>query len=233
MKTKLKIYCALFVAVLIIALISKFRVERFQYGYSSDSPKLEFGEQPKEFYIVNDTVFHEGGMNVTQESRSITMDVFVRHHPSTGRLLVSRAGGQAYTMKVTAAQLRVPLGQLSNIPLKSSIVSAIVYFVLIIWVLIMAFKIVVNIRKGEIFVSKVARYLEITGIILAVLYLFQFISGYLISQYFIKHVVLAEMEVIYKNTANFMFLITGLTLMIISQIILMGKDIKEEQELTI
>ena len=76
-------------------------------------------------------------------------------------------------------------------------------------------------------------YLEITGIILVALYLVQFLSGYLITQYYIKHIVLAEMEVIFRNTANFMFLITGFALMIISQVILMGKDIKDDQELTI
>lgn len=233
MNKKLKLYCSLFVAVLVLALISKCHVVGFQYGSSSESPVLEFGNKPSEFYIVNDTVFHEGGMNVTQQSKAITMDVFVRHHTSAGRELISRADGQVYSIQVNSAKLHVPIGQLSNMPLISTIVSGVIYLILILWVLILAFKTIGSIRKGEIFVSKVARYLEITGIILSAIYLLQFISGYLIAQYFINHVVLAEMEVIFKNTANFMFLITGLALMIISQVILMGRDLKEEQDLTI
>jgi hypothetical protein len=38
---------------------------------------------------------------------------------------------------------------------------------------------------------------------------------------------------VFKNECNSMFIFTGLALMIISQIILMGKDLKDEQELTI
>ena len=234
MNKKIKIYCGLFVAVLVLLLISKIRVEAYQYGSSSDSPVLEFGNKPSEFYIENDTVYYEGGgMAVNTRSKSISLDVFVKHHTTRRRELISRAGGQVYSIQVTSAKLNVPIGQLSNIPLISTMVAAIIYFIAIIWVLILAFRIVSSIRKGEIFVSKVARYLEITGIILAALYLVQFLSGYLITQYYIKHIVLAEMEVIFRNTANFMLLITGFALMIISQIILMGKDLKEEQELTI
>ena len=234
MNKKIKIYCTLFVAVLVLLLISQIRFERYQYGSTPQSPKLEFGSQPSEFFIKNDTIILEGGSkSVSIESKSVSTNLFVKHHAMSSRKLISRADGQAYTIEVTAAKFNIPVGQLSNIPLISTVVTAIIYGIAILWVLILAFKAVSSIRKGEIFVSKVARYLELTGIILAAIYMLQFISGYLTTRYYITHMQLAEMEIIYKNTANFMFLITGFALMIISQVILMGKDLKDDQELTI
>nr|MCR4701646.1 hypothetical protein [Bacteroidaceae bacterium] len=71
------------------------------------------------------------------------------------------------------------------------------------------------------------------GILLTVLYLFQFIGSYVIMQYFIREVRLAGYYIVFRNDCNSMYIITGLALMIISQIILMGKDLKDEQDLTI
>ena len=48
-----------------------------------------------------------------------------------------------------------------------------------------------------------------------------------------RNIKLAEYDVVFQNNTNSMLIITGLALMIISQIILMGKDLKEEQDLTI
>lgn len=53
------------------------------------------------------------------------------------------------------------------------------------------------------------------------------------TQYLIRNIELAEYEVVFTNDTNQMYILTGLALMIISQIILMGKDIKDEHDLTI
>ena len=81
--------------------------------------------------------------------------------------------------------------------------------------------------------TKVAKYLEITGILLSFLYLYTLAISYLTTQYFISYIHLADHSIVFKNECNSMYILTGLGLMIISQIILMGKDLKEEQELTI
>jgi hypothetical protein len=44
---------------------------------------------------------------------------------------------------------------------------------------------------------------------------------------------MADYYVVFKNECDGMYILTGLGLMMISQIILMGRDMKEEQELTI
>ena len=75
--------------------------------------------------------------------------------------------------------------------------------------------------------------LETTGYLLSFVYLYELIVSYIITQYFIANIHLADHSIIFVNECNSMYLLTGLALMIISQIILMGKDLKEEQELTI
>ena len=81
--------------------------------------------------------------------------------------------------------------------------------------------------------SKVAQYLETTGILLTTLYLYTFAVSYISTQYFISHVHIADYYIVFKNECDSMYIITGLALMIISQIILMGKELKEEQDLTV
>jgi hypothetical protein len=121
----------------------------------------------------------------------------------------------------------------SNIPMyiigSGAVVSLIVFFC----ILYMVIKLIVKIRKGEIFVTKVSKYLEITGILLTFLYLYEWAVSYILTRYFISHIHLADLSIVFKNECNSMYIFTGLALMIVSQIILMGKDLKEEQELTI
>jgi hypothetical protein len=122
---------------------------------------------------------------------------------------------------------------LKNFTLVYAIVLLALEAVVVVWILCMVFKLVQSIRKGEVFVTKVSKYLETAGILLTVLYLFQFIGSYVIMQYFIREVRLAGYYIVFRNDCNSMYIITGLALMIISQIILMGKDLKDEQDLTI
>ena len=72
-------------------------------------------------------------MSVNTQSKSISLDVFVKHHTKRGRELISRADGQVYSIRVSSAKLNVPIGQLSNTPLISTVVAAIIYFIAIIW----------------------------------------------------------------------------------------------------
>ena len=76
-------------------------------------------------------------------------------------------------------------------------------------------------------------FVFIACIKLSVIYIIEFISSYAEALFFMKNIKLAEYDVVFQNNTNSMLIITGLALMIISQIILMGKDLKDEQELTI
>ena len=111
--------------------------------------------------------------------------------------------------------------------------SFIFWIIAFVWIFWMVFKLIVKIRSGEIFVTKVAKYLETTGYLLSFIYLYELVVSYIITQYFIDNIHLADHSIVFVDESNSMYLLTGLGLMIISQIILMGKDLKEEQALTI
>ena len=131
-------------------------------------------------------------------------------------------------------KLETPASETSfNFHVILAIASAIVIMIVTIWILCMVYKLIRSIRKGDIFVAQVSKYLETTGILLTALYLFQWFSSYVFTQYCINNIQLTDYYIVYKNECNSMYILTGLALMIVSQIILMGKDLKEEQELTI
>ncbi|MBR4843270.1 MAG: DUF2975 domain-containing protein [Bacteroidaceae bacterium] len=234
MKKKFSFYCSMLGAVLAIYLLNCLRVQHWHYGSTGDEPQLEFTQTPAEFYLSNDTVYHEGGMSVNSHQKSQTIKVYVRpKRTSDDRALISRTDGQVYRIKMREVELDVPYSQKSAIPTIAVVITGVISVVVIIWIVIMVFRIFRRMGKEGVFVTQVSKSMETTGILLTALYLFQSLSNIIIGDYLAKHIVLAEYAVISKNDANIMFILTGLALMIISQIILMGKDLKEEQDLTI
>lgn len=231
MTKKLKIYSTLFVVALIVFVVG----DTFHYssmGWSSaPDDKMEFAELPSEFE-KRDSI--PGGV-VSTGVPLISYEVNVQ---SWGRAdhkaLLSTAKGQTYRVTMQKIKVSIPTSRAgSQVPFYFIASSAIFAIIVCLWVLWLIIKLITSIRRGEIFVTKVAKYLEITGILLSVLYLNALIVSYGITQYFIANIHLADHSIVFKNECNSMYLLTGLGLMIISQIILMGKDLKEEQELTI
>ncbi len=150
------------------------------------------------------------------------------------KVLLSKSKNQTYQVEMTKVNLGVPINRVqSHIPSILILSTAAVAIIVAIWILVLVFKLIFKIRKGEIFVTKVSKYLETAGILLSFLYLFTLAASYLTTQYFINHIQMADYYIVFKNECDGMYILTGLGLMMISQIILMGKDMKEEQDLTI
>ena len=231
MTKKLKIYSTLFVVVLIVLVFTN----TFNYSSMGWSPaqdnKMEFAELPSEFE-KRDSI--PGGV-VSTGVPLFSYDVNVKSWSRPDhKVLLSTAQGQTYKVDMQKIKIAMPVSRVeSHIPMyiigSGAVVSLIVCFL----ILYMVLKLIMKIRRGEIFVTKVAKYLEITGILLSFLYLYTLAISYLTTQYFISYIHLADHSIVFKNECNSMYIFTGLGLMIISQIILMGKDLKEEQELTI
>ena len=231
MTKKLKIYSTLFVVVLIVLVFTN----TFNYSSMGWSPaqdnKMEFAELPSEFE-KRDSI--PGGV-VSTGVPLFSYDVNVKSWSRPDhKVLLSTAQGQTYKVDMQKIKIAMPVSRVeSHIPMyiigSGAVVSLIVCFL----ILYMVLKLIMKIRRGEIFVTKVAKYLEITGILLSFLYLYTLAISYLTTQYFISYIHLADHSIVFKNECNSTYIFTGLGLMIISQIILMGKDLKEEQELTI
>ena len=231
MTKKLKIYSTMFVVALIVLVMS----DTFHYSSMGWSPapdnKMEFAELPSEFE-KRDSI--PGGV-VSTGVPLISYDLNVQSWSRADhKALLSTAQGQTYRVDMQKIRVSIPTTRTgSKVPLYFIASSAIFAIIVCLWILWLVIKLIISIRLGVIFVTKVAKYLEITGILLSLLYLNALIVSYSITQYFIANIHLADHSIVFKNECNSMYLLTGLGLMIISQIILMGKDLKEEQELTI
>ena len=103
---------------------------------------------------------------------------------------------------------------------------------LLIWLLVIILKVIRSVYKGEIFVSQIAKRLETAGWLLVAFWFLANVVGYIQIQILRKAILMAYYD-IYWQPASINFVIFGLVLMILSQIILKGKDLKDEQELTI
>ena len=238
MNKKLKLYCSLFVTVLILFMVFNFIHVSFPFSYCTyDNEKLEFMDTPGEFYDVFDTIRHDGGHHYYSSVKTYNFDVNVmpkdRILSSKDKALFSITNNQIYKMQMQSVRITTPSRQTSTFFAILSFALPFVTFIVAVYIIVLVFKIVKRIREGEIFASQVSRFLDIAGKLLVGLYLFQFIVSFVYSMYCINHIHLAQYYVVYKNDANIMLILTGLGLMIISQIILMGKDLKEEQDLTI
>ena len=237
MNKKLKIYSTLFVVVLVVfGFTSIFHYESYRWTEKEDD-KLEF-EVNRETIVTRDTL-ENGVVKTTYNTpiqRTVSYDVYVQPKLKPGRKeLYSTSCGQTYKVDMQKVRLSVPASKTpgKNFPFIFVITSIIVITIVLIWILYMVYRLIRNIQKGNIFVAQVAKYLETTGVLLAALYLYDLASSYIVYLFCVKNIYLADYYIVFKNNSNIMYILTGLALMIISQIILMGKDLKEEQELTI
>ena len=238
MNKKLKIYSTLFVVVLIVfGVASIFHYDSYTWVEQEDD-KLELVEN-HDISVTRDTLENGVVKNTCQSSnyqRTFSYDVYVQPKLKPGRKeLISTSFGQTYKIDMQKVRLTVPTSQSQwkLFPIIFVVTSIIVITIVLIWILYMVYKLILSIRKGDIFVAQVAKYLETTGILLAALYLYDLAASYIIYLFCAKNIYLADYYIVFKNESNIMYIITGLALMIISQIILMGKELKEEQELTV
>ena len=241
MNKKLKIYIIAFIVVLVLSVKNNvFHYESYSWGQGG-SDKLELVDEAPGFVKV-DTI--EGG-TVKTTSSTVSYEVYVKpKNAMHKKTLISTAKWpspktgkvekQIYKVTMQKVKLETPnTDGLFKAHFILIIIAVIAIAIVGIWILCLVIKLLLMIRRGEVFVAQVAKYLETTGFLLSMIYLIQWGVSYAFTAYCQSHIQLADYYIVYKNDANDMFIITGLALMIVSQIILMGKDLKDEQELTI
>ncbi len=238
MNKKLKLYCSLFVVALIWIIVSNIRITRMTTSYDYDDTNQDdwsFGQMP-ESYITRDTLYYDdNGISTSSSWATTRIPVKVKHRTGSKNYLQSKVNGKELLVDLDWVTVILPA---DNTALSASLfVIFAVTVIVIIWILCLAIKIIRSIRRGEIFVTKMAGYLEKIGILLSANYVFGGIAGTIWYHTFLKNIELADYDVLPFNSfisvGGGTWILTGLGLMIISQIILMGKDLKEEQELTI
>ena len=245
MNKKLKIYSTLLAIVLVGTVISNtFHRE----NYSSimredevltlDSLTEEFGKVDNVTTVQVDTVDGKRDTVCTTTSYDVqfkpTFEVTVPvrpNHAATDKFLYSNVDGQSCMVEMQKVKLKVPMEKGSN---TFKIIFALTICLLLpfLWLLVIILKVIRSVYKGEIFVTQIAKRLETAGWLLVAFWLLANVVGYIQIQILRKTVMIAYYNIPWES-ASIYYIVFGLVLMILSQIILKGKDLKDEQELTI
>jgi len=245
MNKKLKIYSTLLAIVLVGTVISNtFHRE----NYSSimredevltlDSLTEEFGKVDNVTTVQVDTVDGKRDIVCTTTSYDVqfkpTFEVTVPvrpNHAATDKFLYSNVDGQSCMVEMQKVKLKVPMEKGSN---TFKIIFALTICLLLpfLWLLVIILKVIRSVYKGEIFVTQIAKRLETAGWLLVAFWLLANVVGYIQIQILRKTVMIAYYNIPWES-ASIYYIVFGLVLMILSQIILKGKDLKDEQELTI
>ena len=248
MKKKLKIYSALLIVILVVLAA---RVITFPHSRSwtnrpgeelyLDSMNLDFAKKLDiKTETWTDTIngipypHTSTDYNFTTK-KTFEVDVPVRHRGSIDHYLYSRlVNGQPVMVEMKYVKIKVPLGfsRLNRpIVISGALILLIVPFY--IWLLVVIIKVLRSVYKGEIFVSEIAKGLEKAGKLLVAIWIVGRITGYIVLFIMKRNLLLAGYDIDFPIIGDVTFLIFGFALMIVSQIILMGKELQEEQELTI
>ena len=231
MKKKLKIYTALLFIVLLIEVFGN----TFSYRSSSWSTdpikELSIGPLPDDFVTTKEV---KGGV-ATYFKPTLGIDVKVNAcEIAPGKYLVCNAGEKSSRLDIRQARVSIPVERVKGTFLFYYVTAnGLLIIVLGICLLVIAFKITRSVYRGEVFVSKVSRQMETAGIVMIIMQLIYGTASYFAVQLLLKRVNISYLNISMDDSKIGYFVILGLILMIFSQIILMGKDLKEEQELTI
>lgn len=231
MKKKLKVYSVMLAVVLMGWVFwQHFHVSFIKTMSWEGEPQLSFQELPKEFIAKQ---WSEGREKHTEYKRTLSITVPVVH---TGdQVLIYEKDGKKYRVDMERATISLLADEAKGDPL--------FWFFLILagsgllvelWFVFFFLKFVFKAIRGEVFVAQVAHDLALTGKVLIGLAVLSSILAYVVHRYMDIHSISLGQYAISLYNSDFVWdVIIALALMVLSQIILMGKELQEEQELTI
>lgn len=231
MKKRLKIYSALLFIVLLVKVFGNTLSYRYSEWSTDPIKELSIGPLPDDFATTKEV---KGGV-ATYFKPTLSLDVKVNAcEIAPGKYLVCNAGEKSCRLDIQKAIVSIPVERIKGTFLFYYVnASGLIIIALGIFLLVIAFKIIRSVYRGEVFVSKVSRQMETAGIVMVVIQLIYYIGAYVATQLLLNQTDISYLNISMDDTKISYFIILGLILMIFSQIILMGKDLKEEQELTI
>ena len=231
MKKKLKIYSTLLTLVLIFSIVDGVVEKKNSSSSVQEDEELTIGPLPDDFVTIEEI---EGGVRSTYKpTLTIEVKVFPKNYPND-KFLISKVGNQACRVDMREVRLGIPDEKaFRSTPFIIAFSTVIPIALLFIWLFVIVFQVIRSVFKGEVFVSSIAKKLERAGFLLVIIQLLCYAGSVIMTHILRQTVHLAYYEIKAATFPTSTFIIIGLALMVFSQIILMGKDLKEEQELTI
>lgn len=232
MKNKLKIYSALLIVVFLVEGVTII-LQNHNSHHISEEKALTIGPLPKE---CRERTIKAGDDEFTLMKPFYPFEVNIKSC-SYGRdkYLSCNAGEKSCSMVIKKAQIDIPserenVKTIYNIQVINIIIQAIFTFLIV----AIGWRLIVSVYNGEeVFAAKVARQMEIVGGLICGMTLVNIISGYISFRMLMEQIDSTYLDIYWDYGNNFIFITLGLTLMVFSQIILRGKELQEEQELTI
>lgn len=232
MNKKLKIYSGMLIAAILVFLLTKvvhYNESNWYKTYDNEELSLVY-ELPSEFHAI-DSINGERHEN-TFSMYNIEVSVEPKREPSTP-IMVSQAGEQMSTIRMQKVIVSMPSDKITTGSIVPYAIALIISSVIFVWILYLVYKLIRSIRRGEFFNTQFSKTLEIVGILFSVSYIIQVAFEYIIITILAHEIDIAHYHIVFNNDIDPFILFMGLTLMTISQIVLIAKDIKEEQDLTI
>lgn len=231
MKNKLKLYCTLLIVILPVYRVTNILLDHKSH-HISEEKTLTIGPLPKE--CRGETIKTDYG-EWTRMKPFYPFEVNVKSYRlEQDKYLSCNAGNKSCTMVIKKAQIDIP-AERENVKTiyYIQVVNIIIQMIFAFLILIIAYLLIVSVYKGEVFVGKVARLMEVAGGLICGMTLVNTISSYISFRMLMEHIDSTYLDIYWDYGNNFIWITLGLTLMVFSQIILRGKELQEEQELTI
>lgn len=240
MSKKLKIYTSLLICVIVMIFVNIiWNICPYGYSYtesiSSLDERLEFVQEPDSF--ATRTKKKDGSVTIMRyPTVSFTVDVVPKDRDT---IMMSHSFGQDYKVIMERVKLEVPLKNNTSpiYRLLPIIIPSIITTIIFIWMLCIGIKIIRNVRRGNVFVTDIANKIEKIGKLYLILCLTGFAVSYATTKYFIHTVHIADYNIVFQIgdylSEMLINIAVALTFMVVSQVILMGKELKDEQDLTV
>ena len=252
MNKKLKFYSGLFLfSILFVVVFSVFTPtdksvalhysRAYSYANSADDLRMtvERDGNPLEtttYQVAVDSIGNIDTIGVGTTSHYVSFAVNLRKcsHTTTPPFICVANSTTKGVIDIEKARISMPSAN-QNVGVTMLILAAIVfivYLVGLIWVIRLCVRVMKNIRKGNIFVSQMAVDLERLGILMTIFFVIGFI-GQIVGYFMACDIQLENYQVVFGPINGRAWLIAGTGLMLLSQIFSMGKDLKEDVDLTV
>ena len=236
MNNKLKIYSFLLAVAFLAELLNLNFLLEHKTVISTDTGKeekaLTIGPLPKECAEGTEKAVN-GVFTLMKPFRPFEVNVksccFGRE-----KYLGYNAGEKSCVLHIKKAEIMIP-AERENVPTLAyiQIINIILQAGFALFIIVIGWNLIVSVYKGEVFVANVARQVEIVGGLICGMSLVNITSGYISSNILLKLIDSSYLNISWDYGNNGVYIILGLTLMVTSQIILRGKELQEEQDLTI
>lgn len=227
---KIVLFCSILIALLVVRVLGIVQIGSTTYSWIDETEQLTIGPEPEEFRQKD-----EKGNTSYYSFNNLSLRPKHAHKGEERPYLLSTVDGRTTKVELEKVRLVFPS---SIFTLGTPTVCFVIFVVLFImaiclWFLYTVFRLLRKLRRGEMFVTDVAQLMERAGWLALVWYLAQYLGYFVIYYLYISHLKIANYDIVYSNDSRIEYLYLSIVLLLFSRIILKGKELQDDLNLTI